>query len=187
MRTRLLLPAAAALLVLSACGPRAIEPELLRYFTAETVQRNDEFKAPHRLNLIVDPVVYLAFIGVFFGFKLNRRLKLWCERVTRRWGQTLGKVRVLARVGAVFTRMWRDDTWAGAMLFAVCFMLLMYALDAPGAFYFGWWYEHQHGTSVETLGHWFWDVFKSAMTEGPTLAMFVHLTTTFWVLSRASD
>ena len=170
MRTRLLLAASlAALLLLSACGPREIEPELLRYFTREAVQRHDAFKVPHRWNLIADPVLYLTFIGVFFGFKLNRRLKLWAERVTRRWGETLGKARVLSRTGQVLSTMWGDDGWGGALLFSLCFMLLMYAQNAPGAFYFTWWYEHQHGTSVETLPHWLWDVFKAAVTEAPAL------------------
>ncbi|HEY3450567.1 MAG TPA: M48 family metalloprotease [Myxococcales bacterium] len=173
MRTRLLLAALAALLLLSSCGPREIEPEVLRYFTAETVQRHDEFKVPHRWNIVIDPVLYLAFVGILFGFKLNRRLKLWAERVTRRWGETLGKVRGLSRLGAIPTLMWRDDTWGGALLFTLCFMLLMYALNAPGAFYLTWWYEHQHGTSVETLGHWFWDIFKAAITEAPKLFALV--------------
>lgn len=172
MRQRLML-AAALLLVLSACAPREVEPELLRYFTAETVRRHDEFKLPLRLNMIVDPMVYLTFVGVLFGFKLNRRLRLWCERVTRRWGEALGRVRVLSRLGAVLTTMWKDDTWGGAVLFSVCFMLLMYALNFPAALYFTWWYEHQHGTSVETLPHWFWDVFKIAVTEAPALGALV--------------
>jgi hypothetical protein len=167
MRTRLLLPALAALLLLAACGPREVEPELLRYFTAETVQRHDEFKVPHRLNLVLDPVVYLTFLAVFFGFELNRRLKLWCERVARRWGRTLGKVGVLSRIGAVLTRMWRDDTWAGALLVHLVLHAADVRAEPAGAFYLTWWYEHQHGTSVETLGHWFLDVFKAAITEAP--------------------
>ncbi|MGC4122510.1 MAG: M48 family metalloprotease [Myxococcales bacterium] len=173
MRPRLLLAAVAALLLLTACGPREVEPELLRYFTAETVGRHDEFKVPHRWNLIVDPALYLVFIGVFFGFKLNRRLKLWCERVTKRWGEVLGRVGLLSRVGGVLSKVWGDDTWGGALLFVLCFMLIMFVQNAPAAFYFTWWYEHQHGTSVETLAHWWWDVLKAGLTEAPVLSALV--------------
>lgn len=160
----------AAVLLLSACGPREIEPELLKYFTADTVRRHDEFKVPHRWNMLIDPITYLVFMGVLLGFKFNRRIKLACDRAGRRWGATLSKVKVLDRLGTVPATLWGDETWSGALLFALCFMLLTGLLQGPLAFYFGWWYEHQHGTSVETLGHWFLDLFKSLVTTYPTMA-----------------
>lgn len=174
MRAPRLVPfalAAAALALLSGCGPREIEPRILDYFTEEVVRRHDEYKVPLRLNLLWDMVLYLGFMAVLLRGKLNLRLKQACERVGARWGEKLGRVGLLARVGAVFTRLWGDTTWSGALLFAVAFLAIQTGLNLPTAWYFTWYYAHLHGTSVEPIGRWAYDLSKAFASESFFLAL----------------
>jgi STE24 endopeptidase len=155
------------------CGPRPIDPALLHYFTAEQITRADEFVAPLRLNWACGELVTLVFFAVFLGFRLNRRLKLWCEARAARWGVWLVQFRVPAAVGRVLGRMWKDGTWGGALLFALTYLAIQFALSVPGDFYFGWLWEQRHGTSVSSLGRWAWDVAKGLASEATVLSMLV--------------
>ena len=164
-------------LVLLAPGVAAaaadVDPKILRYFTAEAVARHDAFVRPLYWNRLLDQVLTVGFVAVFLGFQLNRRLKARCEAVTARWAKTLGKSTRLARVGGVLEKMWGDSTWSGALLFTMAYLAIQIALNLPLTFYFGWLYEHQHGTSVESLPRWCWDVCKGLSSEALALSALV--------------
>ncbi|MBI5549404.1 MAG: M48 family metalloprotease [Deltaproteobacteria bacterium] len=157
--------------LLAACGSREVEPEVLRYFTADVVHRHDHFKAPLRWNLLASNLVYLAFAIVFMGWRLNRRLKLRCEAVAAGWGESLGKLALLPRMGKGLGLLWGDGTWGGALLFTLAYLGIQVTLNLPSAFYFSWWYEHAHGTSVEPLWRWLWDSLKALVGEAVMLSM----------------
>jgi STE24 endopeptidase len=159
------------LCLLPACGPREIEPAVLRYFSASVVAAHDAYILPKRYFGLLSMAIYFAFIGLFLGFKLNRRLKLGCEAVAARMGHRLAAVGLLARLGAVMTRMWRDETWGGALLFAAAYVGILFVIGLPGTFYFDWYFPREHGTSVTSLGRFVWDGVKALGIEVVMLSM----------------
>lgn len=164
-RRRLLLAALAlGALLVAGCGPRPIEPEVLRYFSADVVRAHDAYKAPLRWHWAVTQLMTLGFFAAFLGLRLNRRLKERCDRAAAPLGSRLG------RFGAVLTRLWGDAGWAGAVLFTVAYLLIAFAISLPGDFYFGWVYQRAHGTSTESLGRYWWDAGKSLFVNALLMA-----------------
>lgn len=165
--TRILLVVAVPTVALAAS---TIDPAVLRYFAEPVVRRHDDFVLPLRWNWAIQQVAYLVFVAVFLGFQLNRRLRVRCEAVAAGWTRRAAGVPVLRVVAAAMTRAWKDETWGGALLFAMGYLLIQVAIALPSDFYFGWYYERAHGTSVEPLTRWLWDALKALLTEALALS-----------------
>lgn len=67
-------------------------------------------------------------------------------------------------------RMWGGPGWAGAIAFAVLFLLTLGLVSAPIDVWFGFVREHQFGMSKQTWGHYLWDVLKGEAVQALSVA-----------------
>jgi STE24 endopeptidase len=102
------------------------------------------------LGLATD-VLYAALL-LRFGVRPLHRAS---EHLAGRLGHALGplfKRPVLRALSKVFQRLWGDETWGTALLFAALTFALVRAVFLPVGVYFGFILEHRHGLSNSGVG-----------------------------------
>lgn len=140
----------------------AVDP--LAYFSAEEIAAWRVYRTPHYVEAYVDPIVSLVILGWLVFFRGAPAIKARCDRLAARLWPAARQGPVLR----LLDRVWKDRSWAGAILFAVAFLAILLAVFLPKDAYFALVYERRHGVSKYTLGTFLKDV---AVTQAAGLAL----------------
>ena len=118
------------------CAPAA---DLHRYFTPDEIAEFHAFRKPRWVRAFADQAAQLLLFAAFIGFKLDRKMRERCDRAAAR----LPRSRLLAR-------LWGDDTWSGAVLFALGWFGIALLIDLPQDLYFDYWQLKHYGLSTQS-------------------------------------